>query len=139
MSTENFPAGIKVQIVNCEDFPCAVGRWATVCKQQDQPGRIKVSFDDKWQGYFAPEQLVTISKMQRELLDLIKDRNGIQTSLSELTDKLQKVNRQIFTMCHKYKLCPECGAPVVRIFPPGLLFREKWACSDSHCSGSFIE
>ena len=139
MTAKDFPAGLKVQIAKCKDFPCAVGKWATVCAHQDCPGKIKVSFGDEWQGYFTPEQLVAIAEPQREIFNLIRERDNIQKSISGLKHDLEKVEQQIKGKAQKYKLCPECGAPVLRKWNHDDLLYRLWTCSDRNCHGQIIE
>ena len=139
MSTENFPAGIKVQIAKCKDFPCVVGKWATVCARQDCPGKIKVSFDDQWQGYFAPEQLGKISEPQREMFALIQERDDIAKKLADIQRDLAAVENRIKTIGHKHKLCSICGAPMLRDYCHEDILYRKWACCDRKCHGFIIE
>lgn len=53
--------GKKLKVVKCKDFPVLVGRIGTVMFYQDDPTKIKISFDDNWCGYFRPTQLEEIN------------------------------------------------------------------------------
>ena len=51
-----FKPGTKVKIVRSA-YAALLGRIVIVCTYQDCPDKIRVSYDDKWQGYFTPTQL----------------------------------------------------------------------------------
>lgn len=51
--------GDIVKIVRDKNYPWLIGRIAKVIKS-DTFGKIKVSFDSNWQGYFTYTQLLKI-------------------------------------------------------------------------------
>ncbi len=51
-----YQPGTLVKIIS-SDFKGVIGMIAMVCTHQDCPSKIRVSFDDKWQGYFTPTQI----------------------------------------------------------------------------------
>lgn len=55
-----YKPGEKYKIIRCNDFPALNGKIITVMTYQDDPMKIKVSFDDNWCGYFRPTQLIKI-------------------------------------------------------------------------------
>ena len=55
-----YSPGTKLKIVRCKNYPGLIGRIVTVDTYQDCPDKIKVSFDEQWQGYFTPTQLCEI-------------------------------------------------------------------------------
>lgn len=55
-----YHGGQKLKIVRCRDFPALIGKIVTVMYHQDDPTKIKVSFDQHWCGYFTPTQLEEI-------------------------------------------------------------------------------
>lgn len=59
--------GTLVKIIS-SDFKGVIGMAARICTYQDCPGKIRVSFSDKFQGYFTPEQLTEVKSIN----DLIK-------------------------------------------------------------------
>ena len=62
-----YQPGTLVKIIS-SDFKGVIGMAARICTHQDCPGKIRVSFSDKFQGYFTPEQLTEIKNIN----DLIK-------------------------------------------------------------------
>jgi hypothetical protein len=60
-----FNGGDKVMIVK-DNISCVIGKIGTVSYfQSDSFNKIKVSFDDNWQGFFKPEQLIKV-KVSKE-------------------------------------------------------------------------
>ena len=59
--------GTLVKIIS-SDFEGMIGMVARVCTYQDCPSKIRVSFSDKWQGYFTPTQIDEV----KNIYDLIK-------------------------------------------------------------------
>lgn len=47
----------KLKVVRCKDFPGLIGKVGVVSFYQDDPTKIKISFDQNWQGYFRPTQV----------------------------------------------------------------------------------
>lgn len=52
-----YPPGQKLKIVRCKDFPGLIGKIGTVMYHQDERTKIKLSFDQNWQGYFRPTEI----------------------------------------------------------------------------------
>ena len=65
----SYQPGTLVKIIS-SDFEGMIGMAARVCTYQDCPGKIRVSFSDKWQGYFMPTQIEEV----KNVYDLIKIR-----------------------------------------------------------------
>lgn len=57
-----YEVGTKLKVVRCKDFPCLIGKIGIVIFLQDDPTKIKISFDQNWQGYFRPTQVEKISE-----------------------------------------------------------------------------
>lgn len=55
-----FQAKDKVKIIRDKLYPNIIGKIGTVSYNQDCNNKIKVDFDEKWQGYFTPTQLIKI-------------------------------------------------------------------------------
>jgi len=56
-----YQPGTKLKIVRCKNYQWLIGKIVTVCAHQDCYNKIKVSFDDNWQGYFTPTQVQEIN------------------------------------------------------------------------------
>ena len=64
---EDFKNGDHVIIEKVDDefYNNLIGRFATVV-HSDVPNKIKVFFDEQWQGYFLPDQLDFYDKTERK-------------------------------------------------------------------------
>ena len=54
--------GTKLKIIRCKDFPGLIGKIGIISFHQDESTKIKISFDQNWQGYFRPTQVEKISE-----------------------------------------------------------------------------
>ena len=81
-----FTPGMKARIIQCDNFPCLIGKVVTVCGFQDCPGKVRVSFDNQWQGYFLPSQLnpFTIDQCAVFLYASLKDCAGALAEILQL-------------------------------------------------------
>ena len=57
-----YEVGTKLKVVRCKEFSGLIGKIGIVMYFQDDPTKIKISFDQNWQGYFRPTQVEKISE-----------------------------------------------------------------------------
>ena len=81
-------AGAMVRIVKCENLPGLVGKHAKISAIQDCPGKIKVDFDDQWQGYFEPRQLEFPSGSPQEIVGCICENELLLDDLDVIVNGL---------------------------------------------------
>jgi hypothetical protein len=97
--------GDKVMIMRCDEYSSLVGRIATVMEPDESP-KVRVSFSDKWQGYFRgvdiekyieEEHKGNVNLQTRVLKHMIRTKDKQLVSILKGND-IDKKNSVIYLM-----------------------------------------